>query len=132
MADAAFRSFIVRPGEFNRLITIIEDHGGEGGISSSSLVSILNDASYAGQLGIGYAVIELASALGLVCVQEQQVRVSGTGTDFLSLNKEGTYELAPGQVEFLLEHSLSTVQGKTLKSLLLKFEADPKNRTFSA
>lgn len=130
MVDATFLAPIVRPGELNRLISVIEDHGGGSGISSSSLVSILNDASYAGQLGIGYAAIELASVLGLASIQDGQVRVSRTGIDFLSLNKEGSYELAPGQVDFLLERSLATIQGKILKSLLLKFESDPKNRTF--
>ena len=96
------------------------------------MVSILNDSSYAGQLGISETALDLSLELGLVAVQKGRIRISQMGADFIALNRDLTYELAPGQVEFLLQRSIFTHHGKMLKSLLRRFEEDPYNKTFFA
>jgi Protein NO VEIN, C-terminal len=95
---------VTRPEEFNRLLILLAEHGEADGLSREAILSIVSSATFHAQLPSHEQTLLGATQLGFVGVSNRRYALTGLGRSFVALNPECTYELAPGQSRFLLDH----------------------------
>jgi hypothetical protein len=111
---------ITAPEELNRILTLVRDHASPHGLDSQVLVDIAASSTFNANLPSHQLTIAAALAIGLLDNVKGKLRITAKGEDFLSLNPRETYELAPGQARYLVEHCIVIGPYKMEASTLLK------------
>lgn len=111
---------ITVPEEFNRILTLVRDYSGPRGIDTEVLVDIASSSTFNANLPSHRITIAAALAVGLLNGVKGKIAVTSKGDDFLSRNPHETYELAPGQARYLVDHGIVSGPYRVEASNLLK------------
>jgi hypothetical protein len=125
------RSTLVRPEELNKIILLLLTYGGDDGLPMESLISILRNHNFGGQTATATQTVKLARELRLVESTSDHVVATTAGRRFRALNLSSTYELAPGQAEFIFDSFIESHSTRDLMRVVLKeFRRDSSRGTF--
>jgi hypothetical protein len=94
---------IFYPEEFNRILILAKENAGPTGINAGVLADIAAGSTYHAHLPSHKDTITAAIGAKLLKMEKSRLRLTTKGSDFLALNKESTYELAPGQSRYLID-----------------------------
>ena len=123
---------VTRPEEFNRLLTILADHGDEKGLSREAILSIVSSATFHAEIPSHEETLLAAVRLGFLNISKDRYVLRDRGWMFVRLNPESTYELASGQAKFFLENCVLTGGYSDLaRTLLTLFRPQGVRREFS-
>jgi hypothetical protein len=93
---------IFYPEEFNRILILTKENAGQTGINAGVLADIATASTYHANLPSHKDTITAAIAAKLLKTEKSRLRLTTKGSDFLALNRDSTYELAPGQSRYLI------------------------------
>lgn len=88
-----------RPEEFNRMLIYLSDSECELGVDT--LLELLESTTWQGLILDHSETLKAAIAARFIISRDNRLSVAELGKEFLKLNHESAYELAPGQAEFL-------------------------------
>ena len=111
---------VAAPEELNHILILVRDHSGPHGLDIQVLVDIAASSTFNAKLSSHQLTITAALAIGMLDNVKGKLRVTSKGDGFLTLNSRDTYELAPGQARYLVEHCIVNGPYKIDASILLK------------
>lgn len=116
--------------ELNRLLLTLHAYATPDGLSTSGVQDILKATTFGGRLPNHVSTIEFALDAGMIDRVRGRLILTQLGREFVRLNEESSYELAPGQARFLASALLFDGAYRSATAQLLRtFEPDPVHRT---
>ena len=119
-----------RPEEFNRVLIYLADAGAE--LSKLALLDMLKSTTCQGLLPDHSETVSAAIGARFISSLSDRLSLTPAGQNFLALNPEGLYELAPGQSGFLYRNLIQRPPYSEITlSFFSLFRSRGKERSFS-